>query len=224
MNLKLSVRFGSSASVPPARRQLITWENPIAWKYGYCAKCRPKPNGEPQGQYSHAPVHITDAAGQWVGTYSENTLATRITNQNMRRIAAQQAPDEYTVKSKMNYAMWGGQDTWGSIMRASYANGDDWMNAQDIRMIGAVWAGQWVEVLESKTMLTTLNGIREQSLMWRIKTYQPDEWGLPNAWQKVTSVNADNVHGEKPHGTFWFPIWLGATRLSWVFDRWLEPI
>ena len=124
----------------------------------------------------------------------------------------------------MNYAMWGGQDTWGSIMRASYANGDDWMNAQDIRMIGAVWAGQWVEVLESKTMLTTLNGIREQSLMWRIKTYQPDEWGLPNAWQKVTSVNADNEHSEKPHGTFWFPVWLGVTRISWVFDRWLEPL
>lgn len=218
--MKSETKFATVTT--PTRRQLIRWDNEIARIDGYCAACRPKEDGTPQGQYSMAPVHVTDLAGNWAGTYSENSLATRITNAEMLKIAALQTADTHSVSQKMNWAMDGGNNTWGQLMQATYNGGGDWQNATDIRMIAAVWAGQWVEVVERAEFITTLNDKREMTPMSRIRTYQPDEWHLPFATQLVTSVSDRNVYSEQPKGRFWWPIYFG-NREAWVFDRWLEP-
>ncbi len=214
MTLPIRIEFPRTVT----RRQLIRWDHPVAIADAYCAACRPDDLGRAQGQYSMAPVHIPGT-----GNYSENTNATPITNAEMRKIAALQIPDTYSVAQKMNWAMDGGNDTWGQIMRATYSGGNDWQNATNIRMIAAVWAGQWVEVVERAEFITTLNDKRETSKMSRIRTYQPDEWHLPFATQLVTSVTKENVYSEQPHGRFWWPIYFG-NRAAWVFDRWLEPL
>ena len=203
-------------------RQLIKWSNDIAKDDGYCAACRPTPDGKPQGQYCMAPVYIT-RLGEWIGTYSENTGATRLTRAEMQRIAILQRKDECTIDEKMNWAMDGGNNTWGSIMRATYPSGSEWRDATDIQMIGAVFAGQWVEIVEHATFYTTLNGNKGMTPMSRIRTYQPHEWYDEYATQLVTAVTKDNVYYEEPRGLFRWPIYFGY-REAWVFDRWLEPL
>ncbi len=217
--MKSETRFISD-SISPAVRTLITWESDIAVNDGYCAACRPKDDGSPQGQFSMAPVHVTDLQGNWAGTYAENQIATRLTNSEMQKIMDMQTPDEKTIDQKANWAMFGGQNTWGAIMRASYPSGDRWREATDIRMIASVYAGQPVEVLERKVITTRFNGKAEVIPMWRIQTYPPSDWHLLGACQYVTAVTAKNTHYERPCGLFRMPIYFG-NRLAWVFERWL---
>lgn len=222
--MKLTISFPAPAPAYP-RRKLITWAHPTAIADGYCAACRPKDDGTPQGQYSMAPVHIMefkDGKWVWINTYSENTGSTRITNSEFQKIASLQIPDEKTVDQKMVWASDGGDDTWGQIIRATYP-GSDWRSATDIKMIAAVWAGQWVEVVERATFYTNLNGNKGMTPMSRIRTYQPHEWGEAYATQLVTAVTSENVYYERPKGYFHWPLWFGA-RQVWCFDRWLEAV
>jgi hypothetical protein len=200
------------------QRKLIKWDNPIAIADGYWVGARGN-----IGQFCMCPVFVTDLDGNWAGTWAENTLATPLKSTEMLRIAAQQIPDNFTIAQKMNWLMWGGMGTWGAPMQGTFPNGDSsrWMEATNIRMIATVYAGQFVNVIAHKTIMINLDGRLEQTPMSQIRTFQPSEWGLPQAWQKVTEVDKDNIYGELPKGTVYLPIYFG-NRLAWVLDRWLE--
>ena len=167
-----------------------------------------------------APVHVTDMSGFWAGTYAENQIATKLTNAEMLRISGLQTRDAYDIDQKMNWAMWGGRDTWGGVMRASYPNGDRWREATNIRMIASVYAGQWVEIIGRANIKTRWDGQEQVIPMSEIKTYPPALWGRGNSMQVVTSVSADNVHSEQTKGIVRLPIYFGNRR-AWVMDRWL---
>ena len=200
-------------------RQLITWESFIAIKDGYCSFCRPNDEGEAQAQYSMAPVYIPGT-----GNFSENTNATPITNAQMLKIASLQFPNsQFTIDQQMNWAMDGGNNTWGQIMRASYLNGSLWRDATNIKMIAAVYAGETVEILEYRDiLLRDFDGGIRMTPMARIRTFQPDEWGDEGSMQYVTAVTVNNKHGYSPKGMFRMPIYFG-NREAWVFARWLKP-
>lgn len=218
MKLNVRAKLYTVQYRQPIFRQLITWENQIAIKAGYCAACRPKDNEEPQGQFSMVPVHVINADGSWDRTYAENTLATNLTIGQLFAISRLQIPDDFSVDQKMTWATWGCRGTWGGIMRG---DGGEWTKATNIQMIASVYAGQWVEVLEEKPIWSNFGGTWHWIQMSRIKTFQSNEWHLPGATQLVTAVTSKNEHYDTPKGYFRMPIHFGD-RTAWVFNDWLE--
>jgi hypothetical protein len=212
MTLSISITFPQPNHT---RRQLIRWDNPIAIQDGYSAQFRGN-----IGQFTMCPVYVTDQAGKWEGTWAENQMATPLTNDQMLQIAALQTADEFTVSQKMNWLMWGGTNTWGGPMKATYAKGSLWREATNIKMITAVYADEWVEVIGHQNLFVDFADKKEVVGLSEIKTYQPNEWTLPNATQKVTAVTDENVYQERPKGLVRLPIYFGNRR-AWVFDRWL---
>jgi hypothetical protein len=202
-------------------RQLIRWDNPIAIADGYCASCRPI-DGEPIGQFTMCPMYITDLAGNWENTWSENQMATPLSNAEWLQISLLQTADEYTTSQKMNWLGWGGQNTWGAPIRATYPSGDKWMEATNIKLITAVYADQFVEIIGHQNLLINFNNKTEVVGLSQIRTYPPSEWDKPMATQFVTAVNANNEYQARPKGLVKLPIYFG-NRLAWVFDRWLVP-
>jgi len=168
------------------------------------------------------PVYLTYLSGEWVGSWSHNNIATPLTNADLHRIASIQIPDAYSVDVKMNWLTDGGDGSWSAPLQAQWEQTrGTWHDAQNIKMIAAVYAGQWVEVLERTSFFIDFNGKKEVTPMSRIKAYNPDEWSLPFASQLVTEVDKDNVYGENPKGKVRLPIYFGS-RVAWVMDRWLS--
>ena len=213
MNITVTVSSSTSRTL----RTLIRWDNPIAVRDGYSATARGDADGNPQGQFSMAPVYVTDAAGAWVGSWSHNDNATKLTTTELHKIGALQIPDVASVDDKMRWALWHGDGEWGGVLAGKYDS--DWRNATDVRMIAAVYAGQVVEVIGHTIRTIVFGGHTETAGLSEIRTYQPHEW-TPAAVQLVTTVTKDNVYGENPRGKVRLPIYFGNRR-AWVLDRWL---
>jgi hypothetical protein len=200
-------------------RVLIRWDNPIAIKDGYSSS-RPDPaTGLPIGQFCMCPLYITDQAGNWVKSWAENSLATRLTVAELQQIAALQVADAYSVKQKMGWlCAAGSSDGWGSPVNT---RGEDYTVATDIKMITAVYAGQPVELTgESMYRMTDLQGNMIYEKLWRVKAYPPAQWTRANS-MLVTAVSKANVYTENTKGKIVLPVWFGSDRIAWCLDRWL---
>ena len=207
--ITVTVRLAPSA--------LIHWDNPTAIRDGYCTDAR-RVNGELIGQFCMAPIYVTDMADVWEGTWAENTMATRLTQNELHKIAALQEADEYTVNQKMGWLCAGIQsDGWGSPINTK---GEDWQTATDIKMITACYAGQPV-TLTGETLIRriTLSGNTNMEKLHRVKTYPPAVWTRANS-QIVTAVSRNNVYTENTKGKIVLPMWFGD-RKAFVLDRWL---
>jgi hypothetical protein len=202
------------------QRTLIRWDNPIAISDGYCTDAR-RVNGELIGQFSMAPLYITHPDGEWVKSWAENSLATRLTPADLLKIASMQIADTYSVEQKMGWLCAASlSNGWGSPINTK---GEDYTVATDIRMITAVYAGQPVELTgESMTRTFDLNGNIKQELLWRVSARPPAAWTRANC-QTVTAVSKNNVYTTNTKGHIVLPLYYGD-RKAYVLDRWLVPL
>lgn len=208
-------------SVRGLRRQVILWANPVAFQDGYTVYAK-LINGEPGGQFAFAPLYVTDKNLNWVGTWSANQIATPLTNSELQIIAQHQTPDgSNTLKQKMNWLMNGGDGGWGSPLKATYPDSEHWLDAQNIKMVCAIYAGQWIEPIGEFNFTVKFNGVWQTIPMVEIRTFPSHEWDRPSAWQEVTAVDAGNEFNYPPVGHVKLPIYFGERRV-FVFKRWLE--
>ncbi len=199
------VSFGS-----PNIRTVKKWGTPQMVADGYSAKIRVDPvTGEPVGQFALVQVYQLDSSGRYIGSMAANQTYKSLTRIEMITIAAQQTPDECTVDQKMVWLTDGCDGDWGAVIKCS----TDWQTTTDAKLIGAVYAGQPVEVLEQRTFTNVLwQGNIEASVpMSRIQV---------GTIQKVTVVDKNDNYGERPKGVIYLPLWFRET--PWIFDRWLE--
>ena len=183
------------------------WELPEMQADSYDAKLR----GD-VGQFGLVSVVQFDAAGNWIGDMSANTTFCNISTLELLYIASLQKPVQYTLDQIMGWLMWGGEDTWGAPMRGAWLKGQTWRDAKNVKMIGAVYAGQPVTLTgEQRVFRLPWNGKTEDVPMSRIKT---------GTLQKVTVVDRANRYGEEPKGVIWLPLKF-RTSSVWIFDRWL---
>ncbi len=200
-------------------RRVRRWDDPVMLVDGYDANLRGN-----VGQFAVVSPYVTHD-GVWEGTFSSNQIATILSNSDLLKIAAQQIIEPgTTLQAKMVWLTYGGASGWGAPMQANYPSSSQWAQATNIKMIAAVYAGQEVEVVEQKVIRCTFNQVTADIPMSRIKTYSPSEWNNPKAMMLVSIVDGDNRYGEMPNvnvGRVRLPIWFGAGREAWLFDRWL---
>jgi hypothetical protein len=134
-----------------------------------------------------------------------------------------QIPDDYNVEQKMQWLTWSGVDSWGAPMRIP--GGGDWKTAPAVQMIGAVWAGNMVEVLERRSFIVRYNGVLDDVPMSRIRTFTRADFGKSYATDPHIVHNVLAVGGtDKPHyakGKIYLPLIFKYASV-WTFDRWLE--
>lgn len=178
-----------------------------------------------QGQFSGLDVYQINADGIYIGDMSQNGTWVSLSNADIHKIAALQVADAFTVKQKMEWLLKDNME-WGSVMRCNLFGA--WEQAQNIQMIGAVWAGQKVEVLEQRTFPDVLfEGVRANVPMSRIRTFnRQTDWEKTRDTlleecivQKCTAVSDTNGVIE-PKGIIYLPL-ITRTASVWVFDRWL---
>lgn len=209
-------------SVHGLRRQAILWDNRIAAQDGYTVYDK-LVNGEVMGQFAFAPMYVTDRNLVWEGTWSANQIATPLTNIELQTIAQHQTTTDATLKQKMNWVMNGGSGGWGSPLKATYIDSDHWMDAQNLRMICAIYAGQWIEPIGELNFNVKFNELFQTIPMIEIRTFPSREWDRPSAWQEVTAVDKGNQFNYPPVGHVKLPIYFGDRR-AFVFKRWLENL
>lgn len=195
----------------PNRRTVKPWGTPDMTADSYSVFAR-LVNGKPVGQFSLVQVYQTDDAGNYIGDMGANSTARNITHDELMYIASLQRPSNgFTLDQVMGWLLYGGDDTWGAPMRGTWGEGETWRDARDVKMIACVWAGQPVEVLETKTFYNVVwQGKVESSVeMCRIKT---------GTIVEVTAVS-DTDRPILPKGHIYLPLWFRAT--PWVFRRWL---
>jgi hypothetical protein len=183
-------------------------------------------------QFGFYTPYIMDASGKWCGSRASNDNYSLLTEADMLAIRDMQEDDENTIEQKMQYlTSWG--DGWGGPMRVP--GGGDWKNAERVKMIGAVYAGQKVEVLEHKTIYSDFLGKKENLQMSRIRTFSRADFGKsfathPHLIQKMTGVNVHNQYRDKVKGTVYLPVALGPEfdftgsfqpAQWWLMDRWI---
>ena len=167
------------------------------------------------GQFGLVSVVQFDAAGNWIGDMSANTTFCNISTLELLYIASLQKPVQYTLDQIMGWLMWGGEDTWGAPMRGAWLKGQTWRDAKNVKMIGAVYAGQPVTLTgEQRVFRLPWNGKTEDVPMSRIKT---------GTLQKVTVVDRANRYGEEPKGVIWLPLKF-RTNSVWIPNRWLVGV
>lgn len=195
------------APANPLVRYVKRWSDPLMQADSYDAKLR----GD-VGQFQLVSVVQFDAAGEYIGDMSANSTFCNISTAELMMIAARQTADEFSVDQKMGWLLWDGEGTWGAPMAGTYSAAQTWRDAQNIRMIGAVYGGQPVTLTgEHRTFRLRWNGLMEDVPMSRIQ---------PGTWQKVTVAYRDNSYGEEPKGVIWLPLKFRTTDV-WIFDRWL---
>lgn len=175
--------------------------------------------GKPMGQF--ALINVARFAGSTFVDWGGNSGSVALTLNQYLRIASLQDTDT-PVAVKVGWLMYGGQDTWGAPMKGLYPDTARWMQATNIRMISAVYAGQQVEILERKPMTVFWNGKRETVTMCRVKDYAPDTWNAANMIL-VSVVDAADRPGTMPNanvGRVKLPVWFGGYS-GWVMERWL---
>ena len=187
---------------------------------GFDARQKPI-NGQYVGQFCFWNLLVRFSDGSWGGTGSVNSGCFNLTNAQMLQIAALQKDDDFTVSQKMNYLMNGGNGAWGRPMKALYESNSDWRLAQSISIIGAVWAGQPVEIIGHTIAQIAFNNKTETVGMSQIQ---------PGTLQRMTVVDEQNNYNDHFKGTIWLPVpkleWDyagGKQPVSfWLLDRWLQ--
>jgi len=184
-------------------------------------------------QFGYYSPYILDASGKWVNDWAVNNLYSWLTHEDMLKIAAMQIADEYTVEQKMSYlCAWG--DSWGNPMRVP--GGYEWNVAPLVKLIGAYYAGQQVEVLETADMLIDYMETKTITRMCRVRTFTHNDFGKTRAthpWlvHKMTGVSGDNIYRERVKGIVCLPVALGIgfdfagtfqPAEWWLMERWLE--
>lgn len=181
-------------------------------------------NGEPVAQFSHFQPYMLDYNGMWVGSWVSNDLYYRHDTASLMKIAALQ--NAANLQQVMNWLMYGGQGTWGAVMAGEYPTGAQWAEAINIRQIGAVYAGQLVEIVERRTFASvSYNGKVEDAIpMSRIRTFDPSQdWGKTNATHphlvhEVTCVTKDDQPMHAPVGVVYLPLVFRHASI-WLMDR-----
>jgi hypothetical protein len=189
-------------------------------------------NANGQDQFGYIPSYITDENGNWCGSWSVNDNYSWLTNADMLNIFNMQVTDEYTPAQKMQYlTAWG--DSWGNPMRVP--GGVAWSLAPAVKMIGAFYAGQKVEILERASFMVEWAGVKEITPMVRVKTFSRADFGKthashPEAIHIMTGVSSSNQYREKVKGTVYLPVALGPDfdfvgnfkpAQWWLMERWL---
>lgn len=244
------VTFPNSSEPPPPSniRYLKKWEQLTgldAQRY----------NAGGIDQFGYYSPYITDGAGKWVSDWSVNNLWSYLTHDDMLKIHAMQPTDEYTPAQKMSYlCAWG--DSWGNPMRVPQpitlkvlnfiarfilsktliANATKlvytWDTAPKVKMIGAFYAGNPVEVLETKDMLIDYMGAKKITTMCRVRSFSRSDFGTTNPClvHTMTGVSRDNIYRERVKGIVKLPVALGSDftfaggfkpAAWWLKDSWL---
>lgn len=228
--MKINITFTNpvTSPIPPPSqlfRTLIRWDSPVALADGYGTPNRLNPaTGEPVGQFAMCPLYLTHPDGTWVKSWAENSLATKITGDDLKKIASMQVADvvnntSYSVKQKMAWlTAASAANGWGSPVNTL---GADYDQVTEARMITAVYAGQPVP-LTGETMMRPIdiNGRTNIEKLWRVKAYPPQYWTRERC-QLVTAVSAANVYTTNTKGHIVLPLYYGD-RGAWVMERWLE--
>ena len=215
--MNVTIKYPASRPSSEVVRFVKKWELPEMQADSYSATVRTALNPqtgqwEPVGQFGLVSVVQFDAAGNWIGDMSANSTFCNISTLELLYIASLQTADTFTVDQKMNWLLWGGEGTWGAPMRGTWLKGQTWRDAKNVKMIGAVYAGQPVTLTgEQRVFRLPWNGKTEDVPMSRIKT---------GTLQKVTVVDRANRYGEEPKGVIWLPLKF-RTNSVWIFDRWL---
>lgn len=163
------------------------------------------------GQFCMVTPYILRADGSWVGTWSSNSNHSPI---DLNRIAAMQTADEFDRDTKMRWLTIGESGEFDGSWGSPCACTGDWRTATDGRMIGAVYAGNPVTVLETRTMTVRFNERIETVPMCRIQT----GWDVVH---KVTVIDRNNNNfGDRPRGRIYLPIWTQYAEY-WLMERWL---
>ena len=146
-----------------------------------------------------------------------------------------QIVDEYSVETKMGYlTAWG--DSWGNPMRVP--GGMPWYQAPLIKLIGAYYAGQVVEVIERRQIYCDWQGVKDYVPMSRVKSFSRADFGKTHATNPelvhiMTGVSRINTYREKIKGTVYLPVALGSDfdfagnfvpTQHWLMDRWLKRL
>jgi len=175
-------------------------------------------------QFAFIRVYQLDETGAYIGDMSSNNVGKTITHYDLLKIADLQQPsDGYNLDQVMNWITFGGDPNWGGLMQI--VGGGSWETAPLIRMIGAVYAGNLVEVLEQRTFHNVkYGGVTADVPMSRIRTFTAAYWGKtyfthPHLVHSVMAVGRNDIP-HKPRGNVYMPL-LFKYNSVWVFDRWL---
>ena len=226
MTITVINRFVSSTTANgEIIRTLKPWGDAMrAWGYSTSVRLV---NGVRMGQFSHIVPVMLDSNGNQIADGSANTLFSNISATDWQKIAALQIPDTKTLDQKMQWLTMGGSGYWGAPMRADYSPSSNWRNATNIDLIGGIWAGQQVEILETRIFAAIRYNaqIYTTVTLHRIRTFQSGDWGktyFTHPWlvQKVTAVSADDSPLE-PQGVVYLPLILTRAASCWVFPEWL---
>ena len=218
--MNVTIKYPASRPSSEVVRFVKKWELPEMQADSYSATVRTAYNPqtgqwEPVGQFGLVSVVQFDAAGNWIGDMSANTTFCNISTLELLYIASLQTADTFTVDQKMGWLLDGGDGDWGApMMSGSWDKtlGQTWRDAKNVKLIGAVYAGQPVTLTgERRVFRLPWNGKTEDVPMSRIK---------PGTLQKVTVVDRANRYGEEPKGVIWLPLKF-RTSSVWIFDRWL---
>ena len=186
-------------------------------------------------QFGYYPPFIRNADGVWCGDWSVNNNWSYLTHADMLKIAEMQIDDDFTVEQKMQYlTAWG--DSWGNPMRVP--GGLPWYQAPLVKMIGAYYAGQVVEVLERRSIYCEWQGVKGYVPMSRVKSFSRADFGKTHASNPelvhiMTGVSRTNTYREKVKGIVYLPVALGSDfdfagtfvpAQHWLMDRWLKKV
>ena len=201
-------------------RYVKKWEDPFMRAESYSATVRTALNPatgqwEPIGQFGLVSVVQFNDADQWIGDMSANSTFCNISTADLLYIGSLQKPDTFTVDQKMGWLLDGGDGDWGApMMSGSWdkALGQTWRDAKNVKLIGAVYAGQPVTLTgEKRVFRLTWNGKTEDTILCRIQT---------GTLQKVTVVDKADRYGEEPKGVIWLPLKFRTSRV-YIPEKWL---
>ncbi len=200
-HLTLDIRTAPVVPPPAPAFRLKRWDE-IDIKWGYSTSVR-LVNGQRVGQFSLIQPLIEDTANNTFGIGSANDNSCPI---DLGKIEALQVADDFTVRQKMGWLTAPAVDNgWGSPINTVKV---------PPRMIGAVWAGQPITILEKRVLPYKLHGISMRASCSRIAM----GW---NVLQKVTAVDKNDVYTDRPKGVIWLPIVSRANWRFWVPDEWI---
>lgn len=188
-------------------------------------------NGKPMGQFSHYVPVMLDAGGKQIINFSANQLPSTLNNAEWRKILALQEADEKTVAQKGRWLTNGGDGGWGSPMRAVYASSELYETPATVDLIAGIWAGQQVEILESRTfpkIAYNNDMVFTNVTMHRIRTFTDADWGKtftthPHLVPMLSAVDGGD-RPIKPQGIIYMPIIFRRAASCWVFREWLVSV
>lgn len=220
------VTIPAQVAAVPTLAQLKGWgADMAAFDYSVMRKLV---NGKPMGQFSHYVPVFLDAGGQQIINFSANQFFSTLNNAEWLKILALQIADEKTVAQKAGWLTNGGDGQWGSPMRALYANSAAYRTPATVDLIGALWAGQQVEILESRTfpkIQYNNDMVFTNVTLHRVRTFTDADWGKtffthPQIVPMLSAVDGGDKP-IKPQGTIYMPVIFRRAASCWVFREWL---